>query len=173
MRRFIFTTAMLLVASTAMAQHGHRESEILETGQSQFAAIGEIVALLRDDPQTNWEQIDIDALRGHLMDMNNVMVKSAVVTTVSELSVTFTVTGDAIVAASIKRMIVAHSPMLQTATGWRVESEVLTDGATMTIDAESPGELNKITGLGFFGLMTIGAHHRQHHQMIASGQSSH
>jgi len=42
---------MIFVASSAIAQHAHQFNLTSETGQSQFAAIAEIVSLLRDDPE--------------------------------------------------------------------------------------------------------------------------
>jgi hypothetical protein len=41
-----------------------------EAGQSAFAATAEIVALLSNDPQTDWSKVNIAALRQHLVDMN-------------------------------------------------------------------------------------------------------
>ena len=63
--------------------------------------------------------------------------------------------------------------MLQQATGWTVVASEQSNGAMMIIDAVSEEELDQIVGLGFFGLMTIGAHHQQHHLMTATGQSPH
>lgn len=49
-----------------------------ETGQAAFAAIQEIVAMLDADPATDWARVDIEALRQHLIDMNNVTLGAAV-----------------------------------------------------------------------------------------------
>ena len=46
-------------------------------------------------------------------------------------------------------------------------------GASMLVQSGSEEKLNQVLGLGFFGLMTIGAHHQQHHLMIATGRSPH
>jgi len=89
------------------------------------------------------------------------------------LNVTFVITGDEVVSASIQRMVLAHSPMLQGSSDWIVIAEELNDGATMLVQVGSEDELNQVLGLGFFGLMTIGAHHQQHHLMIATGRSPH
>ena len=35
------------------------------------------------------------------------------------------------------------------------------------------GDAAQIQGLGFFGLMTIGAHHQAHHLMMAKGAAPH
>ena len=144
-----------------------------ETGQSQFATIAEIVSLLRDDPETDWAQVDIKELREHLVDMDNVTTKASVERTVDELSVSFLITGDEVAAASIQRMVLAHSPMLQQSSDWSVIAHEQEGGAKMMLQVSSEDDFNQVLGLGFFGLMTIGAHHQQHHLMIATRQSPH
>jgi hypothetical protein len=83
------------------------------------------------------------------------------------------VTGDANVAPSIQRMLLAHSPMLEQETGWSVAAKATAQGATMEIHVASQDELTQIKALGIFGIMTIGAHHQEHHMLIATGQSPH
>lgn len=173
MKLRLITATFILLATSAVSQHAHQSNSVTETGQAQFAAIAEIVALLREDPETDWTQIDIDDLRNHLVDMDNLTTNAVVDKVVDETSVIFTITGDATVAKSIQRMVLAHSPMLQGASDWPVTAQERSDGATMRVEAKSKEELSQIVGLGFFGLMTIGAHHQQHHQMIALGHSPH
>lgn len=173
MKPGLLSAAMMFITSTAMAQHAHTSGSPSETGQSQFAAIAEIVTLLRDDPETDWSQIDIKALRDHLVDMDNVTTRASVARTIDGMSVTFLITGDQVVAASIRRMVLAHSPMLQGSSDWTVLDEPVEGGASMLVQVGSDDELNQVLGLGFFGLMTIGAHHQQHHLMIARGRSPH
>jgi hypothetical protein len=156
-----------------MAQHAHRSNSPSETGQSQFAAIAEIVTLLRDDPETDWAQVDIKALRDHLVDMDNVTTKASVERKIDGLNATFLVTGNDVVAASIQRMVLAHSPMLQQSSDWTVTTVKQESGVGMSVQVGSKEELNQVLALGFFGLMTVGAHHQQHHLMIATGQSPH
>lgn len=156
-----------------MAQHAHPSRSPNETGQSQFAAIAEIVTLLRDDQNTDWAQVDIKALRDHLVDMDNVTTRASVERKVDGMSATFVVIGDQVVAASIRRMVLAHSPMLQGSSDWTVTAVEIEGGASMLVQVGSDEELNQVLGLGFFGLMTIGAHHQQHHLMIATGRSPH
>lgn len=156
-----------------MAQHTHTSGSPSETGQSEFAAIAEIVTLLRDDPNTDWAQVEIKALRDHLVDMDNVTTKASVERTVDGMSVMFMVTGNDLVASSIRRMVLAHSPMLQGTSDWTVTAGEIDNGASMLVQVGSDEELNQVLGLGFFGLMTIGAHHQQHHLMIATGRPPH
>ncbi|SFR39226.1 hypothetical protein [Litoreibacter janthinus] len=169
----LLSIAIVFAASSAMAQHGHQSNAPAETGQSQFAAIAEIVTMLRDEPETDWANVDIKALRDHLVDMDNVTTKASVQQEKNGLSVIFSITGDALVATSVQRMVLAHSPMLQASTNWKVLSEKIEHGATMMVRVSSEDEMKQILGLGFFGLMTIGAHHQQHHLMIATGRSPH
>ena len=173
MQLSFLSAAMVFVASNAVAQHAHQLNLTSETGQSQFVAIAEIVSLLRDDPETDWSQVDIKALRDHLVDMDNVTTKALVERTVDELSATFLITGDEVAAASIQRMVLAHSPMLQQSSDWSVLAQEQEGGAKMMIQASSEDAFNQVLGLGLFGLMTIGAHHQQHHLMIATRQSPH
>jgi hypothetical protein len=173
MKLSFISAALVFVASSALAQHAHQSNSPSEIGQSQFAAIAEIVTLLRDDPETDWAQVDIKALRDHLVDMDNVTTKASVNRKVDGLSVNFTITGGEVVAASIRRMVLAHSPMLQRASDWTVLAVEEEGGAKMLVEVRSDDELSKVLGLGFFGLMTIGAHHQQHHLMIATGRSPH
>ena len=169
MKLGLLSAAMMFVASGAIAQHAHTSGSPSETGQSQFAAIAETVTLLRDDPNTDWAQVDIKALRDHLVDMDNVTTRASIERTVDGIGVTFIVTGDDVVAASIRRMVLTHSPMLQGISDWTVIADETEGGASMLVQVRSDEELNQVLGLGFFGLMTIGAHHQQHHLMIAIG----
>ena len=173
MKLTLLTTTMLFLTTNAMAQHSQSHNAISETGQSQFAAIAEIVTVLRNDPDTDWSQVDIDALRTHLVDMDNLTTRAIVDKAVDGLSVTSTVTGDPSVALSIQRMVLAHSPILQDVTGWSVNAKIQGDGATMSVEVASADEVEEVAALGFFGWMTIGAHHQQHHLMIAEGHSPH
>lgn len=169
----ILAVMMILVSTGAAAQHANGSMQPTEVGQAQFAAIAEIVERLRNDQSTDWQTVDIDALRSHLVDMNNVTTAAIVDQIVDDKSISFVVTGDVATALSIQTMVIAHSPMLQQATGWDVVAKSDPSGATMVITTESPDQMSEIIGLGFFGVMTIGAHHQQHHLLIAGGRSPH
>ena len=47
-------------------------------GQDAFGAIAEVVRLLEADPGTDWSRVDLERLRQHLIDMNEVVLRSAV-----------------------------------------------------------------------------------------------
>jgi hypothetical protein len=164
---------LLFTGNIAFAQHVHGERDtVTETGQSAFAAISEITQMLVQDKDIDWSQVNITALRDHLVDMNNVTVHSISRMEDCESDVTFTVVGEAEVAGSIQRMLNAHAPMLQNETGWKVTVGNIENGAAMTIKT-SKEELVKVKGLGFYGVMALGAHHQLHHRMIALGMDPH
>ncbi|GAB4522844.1 MAG: hypothetical protein Tsb0019_24740 [Roseibium sp.] len=144
-----------------------------EPGQSAFAAIQEIVALLDADPGTDWSRVDIPALRRHLIDMSNVTLYAAVQSEPIDNGVRFMVTGEGAVRDSIRRMVVAHARTMNGVRGFQYEAEETRDGAVLTVHAANPSDVTMLTGLGFIGVMTLGAHHQGHHLAIASGMSPH
>lgn len=142
-----------------------------EGGQSAFAALSEIVALLVSDPATDWERVDIDALRAHLADMDQVTLRARSETLVIEDGARFAVSGPGETGESVRRMTLAHAPFLEAEADWRVTAEPSAEGAILTVRADDPALAARIRALGFFGLMTLGAHHPEHHLAIARGQS--
>ncbi len=144
-----------------------------ETGQSAFAAIAEIVAILNADPNTDWSKINISALRAHLVDMNEVTMKADAAQTVKANSVTFTVTGKGCTLRAIQAMVIAHSRELDKIDGWKVSASKVSGGAVMIISSDSKAIVTKIKALGFFGVMAMGAHHQPHHFGMAKGQMIH
>ncbi len=142
-------------------------------GQSAFAAITEIVQILSDDPDTDWSKVNIQALRDHLVDMELVTTEANVRTRSEGRIVEFNVTGEGDVADAIERMVLAHSPILEMATGWAVTAEPSANGAAMRIEVDTDQELARVLGLGFFGVLTIGAHHQAHHLQMALGADPH
>lgn len=144
-----------------------------EPGQSAFAAIQEIVGILENDPATDWSKVDIEALRQHLIDMDNVTLRSTVESTGVDGGLRFAVTGEGEVRGSIRRMLLAHAATMNGAGGLHFTARETADGADLTVTAAGPAELAKLRGLGLIGLLTLGMHHQTHHLMIARGQSPH
>jgi len=90
-----------------------------EAGQSAFAAIQEIVVLLEADRKTDWSRVDIEALRQHLIDMQNVTLSTKVLSREISIGIRFEATSDTpAVAASIKRMVIAHVMTMDGVNGW-------------------------------------------------------
>jgi hypothetical protein len=144
-----------------------------EGGQSAFAAIAEIVALLQAEPKTDWNKVDIEALRQHLIDMNNVTLLANVKANDYGNTVEFQVTGNGPVTDSIRRMVLAHSMTMDGVDGWGFTAKEIEGGASLTVTPPNPKAQAELRGLGFIGIMASGMHHQQHHWMIANGQNPH
>ncbi len=160
---------MTMGGDTAHARAAAAPNEI---GQSAFAAIQEIVAILEADPDTDWSKVDIDALRQHLVDMNAVTLDARVASAAVDGGMRFDVTGDGSAPDSIRRMVFAHAATMNGVDGWTFGAAPIEGGASLTVHAP-PKDAAKLEGLGFFGILTVGMHHRMHHLMLARGQNPH
>lgn len=172
--RFPTLLLLLMLAEPAFAQnrhsgHSHAVMGPEETGQSGFAALTEIVTLLREDPDTDWSAVDIAALRQHLVDMDLLTTEAEVETIQRPKGARFEIRGTERVTEAIRAMVPAHAPFLAAETGWEVTTDVIDDGVALVVE----GDAEQIRGLGFFGLMTIGAHHQVHHLTLARGGEPH
>jgi hypothetical protein len=143
-----------------------------QAGQSAFAAIQEIVVKLQADPKTDWSKVNIDALRQHLVDMNNVTLSANVRSMATEDGLRFEITGDGPVRDSIRRMVTGHAATMNGGGSWLYEASEIDGGATLTVHTQ-PQDREKLGALGFFGLLTLGAHHQLHHLKIARGEALH
>jgi hypothetical protein len=142
-----------------------------EPGQGAFAAIAEIVEILRAEPDTDWADVDIEALRLHLIDMDNVTLRAAVESQPVEGGARYDVTShDPAVAGSIRRMVVAHAAAMSGVDGMQMQADEISAGARLTVTG---GNADMIRGLGFIGLMTVGMHHQAHHLALARGSDPH
>ena len=153
-------------------QHGHHTMP-QEVGQATFAAIQEVVEMLRNDPQTDWSRVDIPALRRHLLDMHEVTVNAIVEVEITGLEVAFTATGEGRTIHSIRRMLSAHARSDDLPEGWRLSAATIADGAVMLVQVLDPEDISMIKALGLIGLMTMGMHHQSHHLVMALGHHSH
>lgn len=141
-------------------------------GQAAFAAIADVVRQLEADPNTDWSRVNIEKLRQHLIDMDEVVMRSRV----GAVSVTggarFTVRGAPRTAAAIQRMLQGHTSMLKSESGLVAAYKSLPDGAVLTVTAATAQDartIARIRGLGFAGLLTVGEHHAAHHLALARG----
>ena len=186
MRNATLVLALLLPAfASAQTMQGHRPGEMMtapvgqlaaaiptQPGQGAFAAIQEIVEILEADPATDWSKVNIEALRQHLIDMDNVTLHADVKSEAVDGGMTFIVTGTDPVRASIQRMIVAHAAMMNGVGGWQFVAVTTDTGATLTVKTPA-SDIQKLHGLGFVGVLTHGMHHQMHHLMIARGGDPH
>lgn len=171
-----------LAEQTEHLNHGSHEAasivsdstvQLIQPGNGAFAAIAEIVVVLSEDPEVDWSQVDIDGLREHLVDMDQLIIGASVRSEVltNGLRMRIATIGRSGLAAS--RMVPAHGPVLAQETGWF--SEVTRDVSEIvwTVTSVDEGNADRIQALGFFGLMATGGHHREHHLLLARGENGH
>ena len=146
-----------------------------QTGQAAFAAIAEIVRILEADPKTDWSTVDLEALRQHLIDMDDLTMRATVRTQEITGGATFTVTGTGRVREAIRRMATEHGSMMHGG-GLTWVTEEIAEGVKVTVTSTTPTDAKsvaRIRGLGFIGLMTVGEHHTMHHLGVARGTMKH
>lgn len=144
-----------------------------ETGQSAFAAIAEVTTRLVADPATDWSKVNIGALRNHLVDMDNVTLRSEVAARPVPGGARFEVTSaDPRVRASIGRMVRMHAGMVGE-SGEKAAVEDIANGVALILTGGDTRTESRIRGLGFYGSLTEGVHHQRHHLAIAQGQMQH
>lgn len=145
----------------------HSDAVPSEPGQGAFAAISEIVTMLSADPETDWSQVNIGALREHLVDMDMLITQAQVATTEIEGGIEMQISLAGLGGGAVSRMVPAHGPVLRGETGWESDVTVASDAITWRVS--SAQNVDKIRALGFFGLMALGDHHRAHHIGMARG----
>ena len=152
--------------------HGQQLGRPTMPGQDAFGAIQEIVQALQSDPKTDWSKVNIEALRQHLIDMNEVTLHAAATPRAFDNGIEFTVTGEGRTLEAIKRMVPAHVKELHE-IGWNAKTDELPNGVKLTVMASDAQPLTKLKALGFMGIMAQGGHHQPHHLMMAKGQLVH
>jgi hypothetical protein len=185
MPRLILLLSLLLSAPTfaqPMPDHpaggmhtmpmGKSHAMPTQGGQAAFAAIQEIVEIFEADPKADWTKVNIEALRQHLIDMDNVTLHAEVTSEAIDGGMRFTVNGAGTVKTSIQRMASAHAMTMQGGEAWQFASVDTDVGVILTVTAPSQ-DAAKLKALGFIGVMTRGMHHQMHHLMIARGENPH
>lgn len=129
--------------------------------------------MLEAEPSVDWNRVDFNALRSHLVDMDNVTTGAHVRTEEVERGARFVVTGSGTVRDSIRRMVPAHAATANGDGGWRYTAEMRPDGAVLTVRAGASTDVARIRGLGFFGLLARGMQHQEHHLRIVLGEPPH
>lgn len=145
-----------------------KDASVREPGQGAFAAIQEIVSLLESDADTDWTKVNINGLRQHLIDMDNVTLRAEVTATSIAGGKRYLVTGAGAIRDSVDTMIKGHAETMDGVNGMNISAATM-----MTVTVAEPADLSKLEGLGFMGVMALGTHHQEHHLMIAKGEAPH
>lgn len=179
--RILFALAVV-AAGDVSAQHANHvnhdglikqvpEATLTEPGQDTFAALTEVVAKLRADPETDWSKVDLGGLRMHLLDMELVVRDAIVKTEETPNGLRFQVDSNGRVGEAVRRMVPAHASFLQKDTGWT--NQVIVQDGHLLWKVDDIKDALQIKALGFFGLMATGDHHRAHHWALARGGPAH
>ena len=97
----------------------------VSSGQDAFGAIQEIVARLEADPATDWSKVNLEALRQHLIDMNEVTLRADATATPVAGGLSVAITGSGRTLAAIQRMVPAHAQEIDGLNHWRVTAAAL------------------------------------------------
>lgn len=186
LRTLLLATGAIVVMGMAIAaeqehQHQHQHNGMLATplsapGNDAFAAIQEVVEKLLADPKTDWSKVNLEALRQHLIDMQNFTFNVEVTKQQPiDNGVTFTVKATTPGATgSLDRLFGAHPAILKQESGWSMKAKKNTDGSyTANVTGQTPEDTAKIRGLGYIGLVALGKHHQAHHWQMATGSDPH
>lgn len=183
MRLRSLTMAACLVAvmgRTVSAQHeqhdmnAHAAGSSLPAfpGQAAFTTIGQVVAILEADSTTDWSAVNLDALREHLIDMDEVLTRASVEKKNVPGGFEARVTGAGRTAQAIRRMLTNQAAMLDQDPRYHAVATEIPNGVHLTVTAKNltdASETARVRGLGFAGILTEGDHHSRHHLAIARG----
>jgi hypothetical protein len=94
-------------------------------GQDAFGALQEIVRILEADPHTDRSKVNMDGLREHLIDMNEVTLHTDAAIRRIDGGIEVAVTGAGRTLAAIERMIPDQARHLDATHDWHVTSQPL------------------------------------------------
>ncbi len=178
-------TTVFTIATTHAAEHEHQHehhhpgaaaSPLTAPGNDAFAAIQEVVEKLLADPMTDWSHVNLEALRQHLVDMQNFTLNvEATEQQPIDGGVTFTVRPTTPGAeGSLDRLFSTHPAVLKQESGWDMTATKNKDGSyTASVTGKTSLDAAKIRGLGYIGLVAYGKHHQAHHWQMAIGSDPH
>jgi hypothetical protein len=141
-------------------------------GQEAFATIAEVVRILDADPRTDWSKVDLEALRQHLIDMDDVTMRASVRAEEASGGAIFHVSGTGRTRDAIRRMTSSHGATITPADGFTWSAVESPEGARVTVRAVNASDAKmetRLRALGFIGILSLGDHHTVHHIGIADG----
>jgi hypothetical protein len=164
------------MSHTAMMGHNIAPTQVVltESGTDPFATLQEVIAALESNTNTSWEKVNIEALRLHLVEMQdmtiNVDVKQRNIDNGFQ-AVVLPTTSRAV--KSLTRVLSGHPAQMKAETGWDMQVQINNSVFTLTVTTDNAKDVAKIRGLGYIGVMAYGNHHQPHHWAMASGDNPH
>jgi hypothetical protein len=171
--------AMSCPAHASKNAHEREASEtqsdrLLEPGQAIFGALSEALERLEADPATDWTRVDLDALREHLVQMDLLFGEARVSREPLPDGMRFVVRGRDEVLEAASAIGPMHAQMLRASVpSWQIRVERSAEGVVFEVRSSELAQQVKIRALGFAGLLTLGAHHADHHWHMATGGVAH
>jgi len=172
--KWILVFMILGITGTVYGQHDMHQNHtpLTKPGNDIFGTIQEVVQKLESNPDTDWSQVNLEALRQHLLDMK-AFTEEVQVLTKGEIKkgVEITVrpqTERAVLA--LKKLFAMHPGMIKKEKGWDMIAKQDGDKWILTCTTDDEAEVEKVRALGYIGLLAEGSHHQLHHWMIATGK---
>ena len=172
--RVVLPSKVGVLVVAGLVALGARQANAQQSGQAAFATLTEVVRVLKADAATDWSKVNLEALRQHLIDMDDVTLRSSVVQRQVNGGLEMDVTGSGRTVEAIRRMLGMHTAMLSGSTEYRAESKSIPNGMRLTVtsaDVSNAAQVARLRGLGFIGLLAEGDHHARHHMALARGES--
>jgi hypothetical protein len=177
----LMLTLMTVPAYAQQMPHGHAIGHASSgvpalPGQDAFGAIQEIVRILEADPATDWSKVNLERLRQHLIDMNEVTLRAGVKAESVPGGLRMDITGAGRTEQAIRGMVGPHANELNQMKEWSAKAEAIPGGIRLTVVAKEQADAKtvaRIRGLGFIGLLVQGGHHQPHHLAMARGAAMH
>lgn len=162
-----------------MMHHEHKMNMsgggLTEAGNDAFGTIQEVIAQLNENPNTDWKKVNLEALRQHLLDMNDMTFHVEVISQKPIQNGLEAVVRPTTPRATIalEKVFKAHPYWLKKEAGWTMQVKKNGEQYILRTTSENPKDADKIRGLGYIGLMAYGMHHQAHHWAMATGQNPH
>src|SRR3954464_1720474 len=115
-----------------------------QSGQAAYGAIAEVVRILEADPNTDWTRVNIEALRQHLIDMDEVTLRSKATQRNVEGGLEIDVTGSGRTVSAIRQLVASHAATLEMGDTYHAISTDIPDGARLTVTARNPNDAKTI-----------------------------
>ena len=183
--RFISTSLLTCLAWPLLSEplhtsHQFSSSENLlvvatEAGNDAFGTIQEIITLLQGDPTVEWRKVNLEALRRHLLAMQDMTLNVDVLSQAAiENGFMAIVSPHSTRAkASLSSVFAAHPKMLAIESGFKMTVIEESDHFKITVTTPHSKDIERLQGLGYIGIMALGSHHQAHHLAIAKGIAVH
>ncbi len=177
----VATYAIAANTGGEMASHNQHTKQtpqltvLSEAGNDAFGTIQEVISKLNNDPNTDWSKVNLEKLRKHLVDMNNMTLHVEVISQVDTengLGVIVKPTTESS-KKTLNRVFKVHPSQLKMETGWDMTVKTDNGKYILRITTVDKRDVSKIRGLGYIGLMAYGVHHQKHHWDMARGEDPH